>query len=497
MNEYLTDLSFLEKGQPWPPPSEGERLDTYAANRLLWQGRHQDVFRDWARLLREDLGTELLLILNWHRRLSKLWADLLLGDPPTLSVTGGDEEGQAWLQDFLRRSRLVSTAYEVALDISRYGDGLFKAALVGGEAKIYAQPPQYWFPVVSPTNIRKVLAHVIAWQGVGRPRGYVNPQPLLWAEIHQPGLYERRVYLLRPTGDEARRKYVIADWLVDHPDTAFPQETGVEEPLIVQAVGVRASDELYGADDYSDLETLIQEMEIRLGQVSRILDKHADPGMYGPELALERDPYTGIEHFRGGGKYIPVGEGESPPGYMIWNGNLEGAFREIEELKDQLYLISETSPAVFGLMKQGLAESGSALRRLLFAPLKKVNRLRMHFDPALREIVLIANRLEALHSDAPTLEGLNIIWRDGLPVDDGEESQVLLNLRNAGVISRHEAIRERTGWNNADVEAEVNRIEAENATGAANNSTDTNPQTNQTSDGGASGPLESGTTSAT
>lgn len=465
MAEYLTDFSFLDKGQPWPPPCEKERLEAYAANRLLYQGKHHEVFKDWARLLREDLSTELLLILNWHKRLSKLWADFMLGDPPVIQ-TEGDKAQQAWLKDFLERTRLTSTAYEVALDVSRYGDGLFKLAYLDDAVQVWAQPPQYWFLVVSPTNIRDVRAHVIAWTGRAEARGFLGPQHLLWVEIHQPGRYERRVYRLQVRGEGVDTQARILDLLPDHPDTILPQDTAVKRPLVVQATGTRASDELYGSDDYADLETLVQEMEVRLGQVSKVLDKHADPSAYGPESSLERDPVTGITHFRAGGRFFVVGEGESAPGYLTWDGGLEAAFKELEELKEQLYFISETSPAAFGLMKQGLAESGSALKRLLLAPLKKVARLRMHFDPALRETVLLANALEAAHGDAPELGGVSIIWRDGLPVDDTEQAQTELARRNASTISRFQAIKERTGWDDERVEAEIERIAEEDAMSA-------------------------------
>ena len=117
--------------------------------------------------------------------------------------------------------------------------------------------------------------------------------------------------------------------------------------------------------------------EIRVAQISRILDKHADPNLYGPDSALEHDAQTGEWKFRGGGKFYPVGPGEQPPGYVTWDGQLDAAFREIELLMEQLYILSETSAAAFGQLKSGLAESGSALRRLMMAPLAKVNRLSL------------------------------------------------------------------------------------------------------------------------
>ena len=86
----LTSLSFLEPGQPWPPPTEVERLERYAQNRLLFEGKHEQVYKDWIRLLREDQQATLEMILNWHKRLTLLFADLPLGETP--KIIAGDQD---------------------------------------------------------------------------------------------------------------------------------------------------------------------------------------------------------------------------------------------------------------------------------------------------------------------------------------------------------------------------------------------------------------------
>ena len=53
------------------------------------------------------------------------------------------------------------------------------------------------------------------------------------------------------------------------------------------------SDRVYGIDDYSDLDSIISELEVRISQISKILDKHAEPSVQGPSSALVRNPHTG------------------------------------------------------------------------------------------------------------------------------------------------------------------------------------------------------------
>ena len=217
--------------------------------------------------------------------------------------------------------------------------------------------------------------------------------------------------------------------------------------------------------DYSDLDSIIQELEVRIAQISRILDKHADPNMYGPDTALEHDQATGQWGYRSGGKYFPVGKDEQPPGYVTWDGQLEAAFKQIDLLMEQLYILSETSAAAFGQLKTGLAESGTALRRLMMAPLAKVNRIRMRFDPALKEVLWLASALEKAQgmAGAVVLEDVHIDWKDGLPDDDVELTQNEVQRYTAGLTSLESSLRRLYGLEGQALQEEIDRIRSEQA----------------------------------
>ncbi|NLL02627.1 MAG: phage portal protein, partial [Mollicutes bacterium] len=209
--------------------------------------------------------------------------------------------------------------------------------------------------------------------------------------------------------------------------------------------------------------TIIQELEVRLAQISRILDKHPDPNMYGPETALEQNPHTGEWSIKGGGKFFTVGQEEKPPGYVTWDGQLDAAFKQIDLLLEQLYILSETSPAAFGQLKPGLAESGSALRRLMMAPLAKTNRIRLRFDPALKRVLKLTSELEAAQgmANAVKLEEVHIDWQDGLPDDDTEITQIEAIRYNAGLTSLESALRRLDGLEGDALQEEIGRIKAE------------------------------------
>jgi hypothetical protein len=188
--------------------------------------------------------------------------------------------------------------------------------------------------------------------------------------------------------------------------------------------------------------------------------------MYGPDTALEQDLTTGQWGYRGGGKYFPVSQGEQPPGYVTWDGQLEAAFKQIDLLMEQLYILSETSAAAFGQLKAGLAESGTALKRLMMAPLAKVNRIRMRFDPALKEVIWLASLLERAQgmSGAVVLEDIHIDWKDGLPDDDNELTQNETQRYTAGLTSLESSLRRMYGLEGDALQEEIERIKGEQKT---------------------------------
>ena len=406
-----TDYSFLEPGAAWPPKNvlERARLKRYADNDALFDGRHELVFREvWQRLFRRDplMKMSVEMCLPWPKRLSTLWADLLIGETPGVSDAKDDGLTQ-YLSDLVKRLSLWRSAYQAAIDTSRFGDAVFKVRRDdAGRTKVAVIHPSCWFPVVSETDCTEIIAHVLAWptgdpeKGTGR----------LQVEIHEAGRVEYRVYdhnggVLNPTAGIGK--------LLEQSE----ERTEIDAPLVVHIANTATSGRLYGHDDYSDLTAILQELEVRFAQNARILDKHADPKMFGPDYT-RKDEETG-QTVADIGDYVPLDEGETPPGYIAWNAQLDSSFKQIDELIQQFYILSETSPAVFGDVKSGLAESGSALKRLLMAPLAKVNRIRLGFDDGLREVIRLAALLDSGKAVEPVIS-----WKDGLPDDEAETVQI-------------------------------------------------------------------------
>ena len=137
---------------------------------------------------------------------------------------------------------------------------------------------------------------------------------------------------------------------------------------------ILTTDRVTGLDDYSDLDSIIQELEVQY-----CADKPNPRQACRPEYVWSGYG-TGA---RSNNRPMDIpGRRQILPSWPLrktlrgtshGDGQLEAAFKQIELLMEQLYIWSETSAAAFGQLKAGLAESGTALPRLMIAPLAKVN----------------------------------------------------------------------------------------------------------------------------
>lgn len=436
----ITSLAAFATGAPWPIPSENERMDKYIKNALLYEGKHGQVWPDLNPFgIRPpssgDHGFSMLdyidrnhvdMTIGWYKRATTCFADLLCGEP--FKVTA---EPQATADRLIADNALVMKAYEITMCMIKYGTGIYKARF-DQKGIIEVINPRLWYPVVSPDNT-EVVAHVLAWSFKDGEDEYVR------AEIHKKGSIENKLFA------------VESGKLRDIPLTKFERyssippitKTGIDSFLIVPVQNLVGSDGVYGMDDYSDMNDLVKELEKRLIQASRVFTKHADPAVSGPASKIDIDPYSGEAVVQGGGLYFGYNQGEPQPAYMVWDAKLGDVFTQISEIKQALYLVSELSPAALGELKQGLAESGSALKRLMMPTLAKVNRLRLRLDPGTREILRLASVVEVVGrgAGATQLTEISIKFEDGLPRDEAEIVKNEVSRKSMGLTTIEDSLK--------------------------------------------------------
>lgn len=400
----LTDLSFLEIGKGWPPESETERLEKYKKNRLLFEGRHDLVYEGQLERIERVIGNyedvvSYPIVFNFQKLISLKTADLLFGEPPKIQIS--EEESnieQNRIDRIITEQRLYELLYEASVDVSRYGAGIFYLHKEDDETIINITQPAFWYPIVDRDNRKRIIAHVLAWTNKE------DDENILTAKVHERGtVIERKFRLSR---DNVIKEEIFNSGLI---------ETGFKGFGVVPVKNISVSENIYGLDDYIDLDSVISELEVRTGQIAKVLDRHSNPSMTGPASAMTKDEYGNWCFV--GGSYIPNdsldlgGGGEIK--YITWDAQLEANFKQIDNLLNMLYILSETGAALLSGTESG-AQSGTALRLRMMSPLAKVNRIRLRFDPAIKELFS-----ECLEIDS---EQIIIKWRDGLPIEDEMET---------------------------------------------------------------------------
>jgi len=444
----ITNINELFKtGSTWPPETELPRLTTYQTNRRLFEGKHDLVFGHNP----PDESRPKDITCNWHKRLSTLFADLLVGSPP--KITANPQETVDRITDINKINILL---YNTVINVLKYGNAVLKVRFDNG-AKIELIDPALWFPIVNPDNRSEIESHVIAWVFSEADTDYLT------CEIHHKGTIDHKLFELKDGKIVHPLDLSAVERYSDLKDT---EETGIDDFLIVPITSLGA-ESVFGDDAFTNINGLIRELENRLIRTSRTLDKFADPNIVGSEETVNIDPITGESDVEiGGGRFIPVSEDGTAPYYLVWNADLEASFTQIDAILSQLYIMSETSSACFGDLKSGLAESGSALKRLLMPTLAKVGRLKIVIEPSLKDVLKVAANLEVVSrfSGATTLDNISVDWRSSLPVDMKELADIETQRINNRLTSRTSALRRLDeGASEADIEEELAKIDAERA----------------------------------
>lgn len=464
----LTDLTFLQQGKRWPPPCELERLKNYDDNRRIFEGDHSEVYNDQIKRIERVIGNfdrviSYPVIFNYQRLMTLKIADLIFGEPPSITVADSkvrgaktDDAKQQIIDRILLNTNLLDMAYQAAIDISRYGDGILIASNADGTPRIDVTTPAIWYPVVDKANIKRVLYHVLAYHYLADEQ---RKEYHLKVQIHKlddPGKCEEHTYRLNGA---------VGNWTIgpEIPTDTPEVDTMIPSCPVHRVSNILTSDRVYGIDDYDIIDSIISELIVRVSQISKVLDVHANPSMSGPETALEHDDVTGQWRLRVGNYYPRATKEDPAPEYIVWDASFEANFKQIELLINQLYTLSEMGSAIFGdLTKQsGQVPSGSALRRLMMSPLAKARRVANKFDPVIKQLISIC---AGIYGAEIKPEEISISWNDGLPDDEAEMANIM-SIRTGGrpTISQYSAIKRLDRLSAEDTESELEEIRQDDA----------------------------------
>lgn len=385
---------------------------------------------------------------NLASLISKVSADFLFGEP--VLIKAEDTEREA-IEEIFVDSLLQDLLWETALSSSYYGDGYLKGRLEDGKGIIDPVDPSMVTIETHPDNSRKVERFVIQWKRA------INGQDYLRREIREFGVIKQELWML--DGDQLARQ---VDLKMAFPNGDAPpeeQKTGIDGFLMVHIPNFKSSPlNLYGRSDYAELETLFDEINNRVTRDGHILDKHSDPKLAIPPGVLDKEGKVRRQNLQ----MFEVGAhqaGIMKPEYITWNGNLSDSNTHFDRLLKLVFLVSETSPDVFGMNEGGTAESGRALRLRLMRTIAKIQRKKRYFNRALETILK-----ETAQLAGKKVENLSLEFQDGLPTDFREEAEIREIESRTGNVSLETMVRERNPhWTEEQIQEEIDRIKEESA----------------------------------
>lgn len=491
-------MSFLKEGEQFPPNRDIERLAKYKRMETIFDGDVKEIYRRATELLKDtpnsDQLDKLYIAVNLVDVLTTKPADLLVGEGISVESKFDDESNeQQAINRIVRENRTDSLIYEAVIGAGIRGDAWLKTyyanrddasailelgltvpeGLLDPEPVIEAVPSNQVFPELakgSRKRFKAVNICTVEYVEVGKKK-----VPYLDVERHLPGyiVYER--YRLEETIGGVNNKYGVPIQLysvVEQVSTGREENTDVVETgvndILVRHVPYKAKDSTWqGISNFEKIESVLTAINDRLVQIDYILWKHSDPHMYGPDI--EDD--DGAQSL-GGGVYIPVDKEDPTPGYMTWESQLEGAFKQLDYLLSIVFQMTETPQWLFGTTitqdKGGTGTShtdGRAIQMRLLPILSKVNRIKLYVETAFQDVIHLAQRLEVYANEGvedfesyePQLP--KIVWDNPIPSDKREEAEIA-TMRAGGraTLDVHSAIKRLDGMDDEEAVKIIERI---------------------------------------
>ncbi|WP_239613923.1 phage portal protein [Cohnella mopanensis] len=502
----MTKLFF--PGAQYPPAADIPRLAKYKRGKAVFDGRHPEIYDRASALLKDtphaaQLKT-LFIAVNLMDVLLTKPADLMVGDPPTFdSGKPDDTTEQSALSRIVEENDVTQLIHESVIGAGIRGDSFIKTAYapradvseteaIGLDAISDPEPiiesvdARFVFPELSRGSRKRFKAVNIAWiEWIEEPysrfiakvaRSVSTEVPYLNVERHIPGYIIYEKYRLSENGVDTSEGVPIETYIVGEQVATERVENVVEtgtSRFLVHHIPYKSVDNDWrGISGVEKIESVLAAINDRLVQIDYILWKHADPTAYGPDITEDNGEGAQV---RFGGKYIPVGKEDQTPGYMVWESQLEGAFKELDILIGLIFQMSETPQWLFGTTlasdKGGTGTShtdAGAIKARFMPILSKVKRIRVHVDKAIRDALWTAMELENFANKG--VEGFvpytpiypKITWQDGIPRDEKYDAEVAqIRTGNKPTLDVHSAIKRLDNVDDSHVSEIITRIDGD------------------------------------
>jgi hypothetical protein len=386
------------------------------------------------------------------RELCRLSSALLFSDSPKLTIEGALE--QAALDGWSEFNRLDQYLSAAADDVAAVGSGAIRIVLDDSISTTY---PLITFEGAG--NIIWSRAHGRYTQGglVVFEREDRESNQVVWRllEAHLPGVVRRVLYKggLTRLGERVGLKSGPHEF---H-NLREGQPTGVDKSTLIPWLN-----NADGESDIAGLDSILDALDDAETDF-RKKSRASKPLTFVHRKLADEAGNANLDDA------ILVGEGSLSPVEepsqlaQVVQGKIESAdhVRYCEHLRELAVSLAGYSQASWGLEGGGRADSGRALKlRMARTLLSKAGKERQARE-AIQEAAGVSLAMILGRAEVEPLKP-EITFGTGLVEDEIEQAQELANLRDAGLISTRQALRElHPEWDEDRVEAELQEIQAD------------------------------------
>lgn len=464
-SSYPTPASIAATAAGRPlVPCQADRLrdmrlrEQIAIGRRLFEGNWRDLLLDLDRLAQHNYREvrthsrniqAMLIKVNLIRLAAVTHADILLNEPPAVTIPGENEtQAQRW-EEIADRSLFESLAHDTAQTCNidsvawvaigrRRGqtvltllDSLevFQVGQIGpdGQPEII---DRRWCIKVKIGGVEKCYLRVerhSAPDGIGTVENFAYEVGSA-LDFHIPADREP-VELTSVLGPEAPPRLVL---------------TGVDRPLIFRFANRTLRREPLPEVTKYDID-LIDQLAATTSQVARIAAKHADPKLRVP---------PGLKDDKG---RIDVGQLEAfedpdgKAGYLTWDSKLGEVMTLLGNVINWLLIVLEISPSLVGIKAGAAPESFEKLFLEATNTMKRATRVANSWRPLWERVITTALRFDsasmaqAFGGGSYDVSPVAVIMRPGLPRTRGDTVNEYGAMMQFGLIDELSALEELHG----------------------------------------------------
>lgn len=274
-------------------------------------------------------------------------------------------------------------------------------------------------------------------------------------------------------GDNVAAEINIDQYAIDH-ELDIPEDAelkGVNELLCGAVTNEETLTNLRGRSALRNIDGLQEEINWTITRDAIVFEKHGKPKLAIPRALWDTVANQNQRDY--GARFVRSDDLEvvsfdektgAVPQYITWDAKTAQSFEHVTRLIKFMLSISKTSPQAAGL-EEGKGDSGVALLYLWIQSVIKAEAVQSKFDAAIKAAIRKCMILENAIGGATLKVADPIVeWGDLLPKADTEKDTEEIAKYEGGVQSLETTVRRmHPDWSEKAIEAEIQKIQDEQA----------------------------------